>query len=59
MISYKVQLTSKADKDEAGIDPSIRVYIFNHKNKIVYKIAGEDIIIVRLRNMETGIAAKY
>ncbi|MBC7687146.1 MAG: hypothetical protein H7211_03095, partial [Aquabacterium sp.] len=54
-----VQLTSKADKDEAGIDPSIRVYIFNHKNKIVYNIAGEDIIIVRLRNMETGIAAKY
>ena len=59
MISFKVQLTSKADKDEAAIDPLLRVYIFNHKNKIVYKIAGEEIIIVRLRNMETGIAAKY
>jgi uncharacterized protein YpmB len=40
-------------------DKSLRVLIPNNKNKIIYKVTEEEIIIVRILNMRTKRSSDY
>lgn len=39
--------------------PTLRVYIFNQQNKIVYKIENDTIIIIRLLHIKSRLSSKY
>lgn len=43
----------------AKIDVALRVYIFSKQNKIVYKVAENEIIILRLLHTKTNTASKF
>ncbi len=40
-------------------DKSLRVIMIGKQNKIVYKVAEEDIIIIRILNTKTGISENF
>ncbi len=40
-------------------DSSLRVYIFNKQNKIVYKVKEHDITIVRILHTKTNMASRF
>lgn len=40
-------------------DKNIRVLILNNKNKLVYKVMENEVIIIRLLNMKTNLPSKY
>jgi plasmid stabilization system protein ParE len=40
-------------------DSTLRVLILNNKNKLVYKVTENEIVIIRLLNMKTDTASQY
>ncbi|HEX8677699.1 MAG TPA: type II toxin-antitoxin system RelE/ParE family toxin [Segetibacter sp.] len=40
-------------------DSSLRVYIFNKQNKIVYKIKEKDVTIIRILHTNTNLASRF
>jgi plasmid stabilization system protein ParE len=40
-------------------DGSLRVYIFNKQNKVVYKIKEQDITIIRILHTKTNLASRF
>ena len=40
-------------------DPALRVFIFSKQNKIVYKVASDNIIIIRILNTKRNLSAKF
>ena len=40
-------------------DETLRVFIFSKQNKVVYKVTGGDITIIRILNMKTNLSSKY
>jgi plasmid stabilization system protein ParE len=40
-------------------DASLRVFIFNKQNKVVYKVEESSIIIMRILNTKTNLSSKF
>jgi toxin ParE1/3/4 len=40
-------------------DSSLRVYIFNKQNKIVYKIKDQDLTVIRILHTNTNLASRF
>lgn len=40
-------------------DTSLRIFIFNKQNKIVYKVDDNSIIIIRILNTRTNLSSKF
>ena len=40
-------------------DSALRVFVFSKQNKIVYKVDGKQITIIRILNMKTNLSSKY
>ena len=40
-------------------DSSLRVFIFNKQNKVVYKVADNTGIIIRILNIKTNLSSKF
>ena len=40
-------------------DASLRVFIFNKQNKVVYKVEDTGIIIIRILNTKTNLSSKF
>ena len=40
-------------------DASLRVFIFNKQNKVVYKVEDSGIIIIRILNTRTNLSSKF
>ena len=40
-------------------DASLRVFIFNKQNKVVYKVEDNSIIIIRILNTRTNLSSKF
>jgi len=40
-------------------DNSLRVYIFNKQNKIVYKIKEQNVTIIRILHTKTNLASRF
>lgn len=43
----------------AKTNPSVRVIIINNRNKLVYKIVDDTVIILRLLNTKTNLSQKF
>ena len=40
-------------------DASLRVFVFNKQNKVVYKVEDNSIIIIRVLNTRTNLSSKF
>lgn len=43
----------------AKAEPSIRIFIFNRQNKVVYKITEQDLVIIRILNTKARTTGNY
>ena len=40
-------------------NPTLRVYVFNNHNKVVYKLSENSISIIRILHTKTNLSSKY
>lgn len=56
---FKVLATHPLSGRPAKKDRTLRVFVLNRQNKIVYKATEKELVIIRILNTKTKMAKKY